>query len=121
MTGEQERARELIALIEGTNLECERDGDLYVIKSELGAIYTVDRFGERIRRNGWTRPKTLTDLECMADEPMFHPADSPDYPPSEPYRGPLNDEYTESVLDRARDRKRVADDAEYYRRQERAA
>jgi hypothetical protein len=120
VTRDQERARELIALIEGTNLECRMDGGLYVIKSELGAIYTVDRFGEHIWRNGWSRPKTLTDLECMADEPMFHPDDSPEYTPVEPYGGPRDDFNMESAIDRARERRKLEDDREFYRRGEAA-
>lgn len=125
VTSDQERARSLIARIEGTNLECHQEGDRWVIKSELGAIYTVDRDAEFIWRNGWTKPRDLSDLEMEADDPMFgaaNPLDQPDHNEGavEAPGALLTDLDEESRADLRAEAQRVEQDREFYRRQEAA-
>lgn len=127
-TTEQIRAREFIATIEGTNLLCELRPDLkYVVKSELGAEYVIDRNAEHIWRKDNGEHTDLARLEMEADDPMFHgpycdPADAPDHNEGVvgPLRGPLTDFDEDRYREFVAEAERVQHDRDYYRRREAA-
>jgi hypothetical protein len=94
MTRDQERARELIATIEGTNLTvCEED-HLLTLTSETGQVYTVDREGRWSCNNG--RRGDTTALEMEADDPLW----SRPNPLDDPYDRPADDELYEDIYRR---------------------
>ena len=122
MTREQERARELVALIEGTNLECHMEGKRLIVTSELGAVYSIDPRAEFIHRKDSRRHMDLGDLEMEADNPMFHgplpdPLDMPDHNEGaiETYRGPLTDYEEESAAELREMRRQETWDRQYER------
>lgn len=123
MTRDQERARELISLIEGTNLEVEEGPYAITITSETGQRYTVDREGHWRCNNG--KRGDTTDLEMEVDDPMVgavNPLDAPDH--NEGVVGALRGHLTDFDYDRysefAAEAKRVQDDCDYYRQREAA-
>lgn len=123
MTRDQERATDLIRLIEGTNLTiCEED-HLLTLTSETGQVYTVDREGRWSCNNG--RRGDTTALEMEADDPMWYappdPADMPDHRElRHEISPPLSDYHEDRIEELRAEAKRIEDDREFYRRQEAA-
>ena len=121
MTRDQERARELIATIEGTNLTvCEED-HLLTLTSETGQVYTIDREGRWSCNNG--RRGDTTALEMEADDPLWYappdPADMPDHRElRHEIAQPLSDYHEDRLEELRAEAKRIEDDREFYRRQE---
>ena len=123
MTRDQERARELISLIEGTNLVAEETDRHLTLTSETGQSYVIDREGRWSCNNG--RRGDTTALEMEADDPMWYappdPADMPDHRElRHEISQPLSDYYEDRWVEMAEERRR--DDYELYhdRRQEAA-
>lgn len=123
MTRDQERARELISVIEGTNLTADESDGHLTLTSELGQVYVIDREGRWHCNNG--RRGDTTALEMEADDPMWYappdPADMPDH--RELRQGdesapPATDYYEDHVRELRAEAKRIEDDREFYRRQE---
>ncbi len=125
MTRDQERARELVALIEGTNLECRMAGNDLILTSEMGQTYRIDPDAEAIWINGKKRTD-LTGLEMLYDDPMFGAAhcDPGDMPDHRELRSeispPVTDYHEDRWADLRAEAKRIEDDREFYRRQEAA-
>lgn len=123
MTRDQERARELISLIEGTNLVAEETDRHLTLTSETGQSYVIDREGRWSCNNG--RRGDTTALEMEADDPMWYappdPADMPDHRELRHEIAPPLSDYHEDRLEELRaEAKRIEDDREFYRRQEAA-
>jgi hypothetical protein len=123
MTTDQERARELISLIEGTNLVAEETDRHLTLTSEMGQTYVIDREGRWSCNNG--RRGDTTALEMEADDPMWYappdPADMPDHRElRHEISPPLSDYHEDRWVEMAEERRR--DDYELYhdRRQEAA-
>ena len=123
MTRDQERARELISLIEGTNLEVVETPLNVVITSEMGQRYTVDREGRWRCNNG--RKGDTTDLEMEVDHPLtgaINPLDAPDHNEGV-VEAPtyLTDFDADRYAEFAAEAKRVQDDCEHYKQLGKAA
>ena len=121
MTRDQERARELISVIEGTNLTADESDGYLTLTSETGQVYVISREG-RWRCNNGRRGDT-TALEMEADDPLWYappdPADMPDHRElRHEISPPLSDYYEDRYFDLLAETKRIESDIEYYRRRE---
>ena len=133
MTRDQERCRELVAQIEGTNLTCHMSGPDLVVVSELGQTYRIDPEGEHIRVNNRTHHMTEADLEDEVHHPFFSAASPDDEPFNHPYDDelyedlfpretakPLTDFHSDRDAELRAEEQRWRNDVEYYRRREAA-
>ena len=121
MTRDQERARELISLIEGTNLVAEETDRHLTLTSEMGQSYVIDREGRWTCNNG--RRGDTTALEMEADDPLWYaPPDPEDMPDHRELRHeiapPLSDYHEDRYFDLLAESRRIESDIEYYRRRE---
>lgn len=94
MTKDQARARELISLIEGTNLVAEETDRHLTLTSEMGQSYVIDREGRWSCNNG--RRGDTTALEMEVDDPLW----SRPNPLDDPYDRPADDELYEDIYRR---------------------
>lgn len=117
-TTEQNRARELVSLIHGTNLTCQMQGRDYVVTTEQGQTYKIDPHAECIRGAG--RPKRLSDLETELDaqEMLRQDLDRREEDCDELYEEIYAREATDFDADRyadfVREADRIAHDRAYY-------
>ena len=123
MTRDQERARELVSLIEGTNLVAEETDRHLTLTSEMGQSYVIDREGRWTCNNG--RRGDTTALEMEAGDPLWYaPPDPEDMPDHRELRHeiapPLSDYHEDRLEELRAEAKRIEDDREFYRRQEAA-
>ena len=131
MTRDQERARELISLIEGTNLVAEETDRHLTLTSEMGQSYVIDREGRWTCNNG--RRGDTTALEMEVDDPLWsrpNPLDDPYDRPADDelyediYRReeakPLSDFHEDRYFDLLAETRQIESDADYYRRREAA-
>ena len=121
MTRDQERARELISLIEGTNLVAEETDRHLTLTSEMGQSYVIDREGRWTCNNG--RRGDTTALEMEADDPLWYaPPDPEDMPDHRELRHeiapPLSDYHEDRYFDLLAESRRIESDIEDYRRRE---
>ena len=121
MTRDQERARELISLIEGTNLVAEETDRHLTLTSEMGQSYVIDREGRWTCNNG--RRGDTTALEMEADDPLWYaPPDPEDMPDHRELRHeiapPLSDYHEDRYFDLLAESRRIESDIEYFRMRE---